>query len=51
MTSKGNCHIKLKENVTCKWVKDGAIIVDHISGKCNPSDILTKEMHDSANFQ
>ncbi len=50
MTSKSNCHIELKENVMCEWVKDGAITVDHISGKCNPSDIFTKEMRDGANF-
>ena len=51
MTSKGNRHIKLKENVTCKWVKDGAITVDHISSKCNPSDIFTEKMNDGASFQ
>jgi hypothetical protein len=50
MTLKGKCHIKLKENVTCKWVEDSTITVDHISGKCNLSDIFTKEMHDGANF-
>jgi hypothetical protein len=50
MTSKGNCHIELKENVKHKWIKDGAIIVNHISGKCNPSDIF-KEMRDGVNFR
>jgi hypothetical protein len=51
MTSKGNRHMKLKENVMCKWVEDGAITINNISGKCNPSDIFTKEMRDGANFQ
>jgi hypothetical protein len=44
-------HIELKENVMHKWVKDGTITIDHVSGKCNPSDIFTKEMCDGANFQ
>jgi hypothetical protein len=41
MTSKGNHHIKLKENVTRKWVQDGSITVTHVSGKYNPTDIFT----------
>jgi hypothetical protein len=51
MTSKGNCHIKLKENVMREWVENGAITVNHIRSKCNPSDIFTNEMRDGANFQ
>ncbi len=51
MTSKGNWHIELKENSVWEWVEDGTITVSHVSGKCNPSDIFTKEMRDGANFQ
>jgi hypothetical protein len=51
MTSKGNHHIELKKNAMRKWVKDGAITFNHVSGECNPSDIFTKEMRDGANFQ
>jgi hypothetical protein len=50
MTSKGNCHIELQENVTHEWVNEGAITVSHVSGKSNPADIFTKEMRDGANF-
>ncbi len=46
-----NRHIKHKENVTCEWVEDGTVAVSHVSGKCNPWDIFTKEMHNGANFR
>jgi hypothetical protein len=49
-TTKGNCHIKNCKNATCKWVKDGSISVTHVSGKCNPSNIFTKEMRNGAHF-
>ena len=51
LTTKGNHHIEHQENVTREWVEDGSISVSHVNGKCNPSDILTKEMRDSANFR
>ena len=51
LTTKGNRHIEHRKNVTQEWVKDGSISVSHVNGKCNPSDIFTKEMHDSANFR
>ncbi len=50
MTSKGNRHIELQENVTREWVDKGTITVSHVSGKSNPADIYTKEMRDGANF-
>jgi hypothetical protein len=50
MTSKGNCHIELKEIVTRKWVKDRSLTVSHINGKSNPADIFTKEMRNGTNF-
>jgi hypothetical protein len=50
MTSKGNRHIELQENVTCEWVDKGAITVSHVSGKSNLANILTKEMRDGANL-
>jgi hypothetical protein len=50
MMTKGNRHIENKENSIREWVADGTISVSHVSGKCNASDIFTKEMHDSANF-
>jgi hypothetical protein len=51
LTTKGNHHIEHRENVTREWVEDGSISVSHVNGKCNPSDIFTKEMRDSANFR
>ena len=51
LTTKGNRHIEHKENVTREWVADGSIAVSHVSTKCNPADIFTKEMRDGANFR
>jgi hypothetical protein len=50
MTTKGNSHIKNCKNSMRKWVADGTITVIHVDGKCNVSDIFTKEMQDGANF-
>ena len=50
-TAKGNRHIEHKETATREWVADGTIAVSHVSDKCNPSDIFTKEMRDGANFR
>ncbi len=33
-----------------EWVEDGFISASHVSGKCNPTDISTKEMRNAANF-
>ena len=51
LTTKGNRHIEHRENATREWVEDGTITVTHVSGKCNPSDIFTKEMRDGSNFR
>jgi hypothetical protein len=51
LTTKGNQHIEHSKNVTKEWVADGSITVSHISGKCNPANIFTKEMRDAANFR
>jgi hypothetical protein len=50
MTTKGNQHIEHQENAVKEWVEANSISVSHISGKCNPSDIFTKEMRDGSNF-
>jgi hypothetical protein len=50
MTSNGYRYIDLKENLVREWVEDGTITVTHVAGKCNPSNIFTKEMRDGANF-
>jgi len=51
LTTKGNRHIEHRENATREWVADGTITIAHVSGKCNPSDLFTKEMRDGANFR
>jgi hypothetical protein len=51
LTTKGNRHIEHRENATREWVTDGSLAVSHVSGKCNPSDILIKEMRNGANFR
>jgi hypothetical protein len=51
MTTKGNRHIENRENSARKWVADGTIIVNHVAGKCNISDMFTKEMQDGADFR
>jgi hypothetical protein len=50
LTTKGNRHIEHCKNVTRKWVAAGSITVTHVSRKCNPSDIFTKEMRNGAHF-
>ncbi len=42
--------MEIRENLTCKWVADGTIALSHVNGKCNVSDIFTKEMRDGTNF-
>jgi hypothetical protein len=50
MTFKAARHIELRKNSVCKWVKTRLYPVKHISGKTNPADIFTTEMHDSVHF-
>ncbi len=51
MTTKGNQHIENRKNATSERVADGTISVVQVSSKSNVSDIFTKEMWHSANFQ
>jgi hypothetical protein len=51
MTTKGNQHVKNCGNSTRKWVADGTITVTQVAGKCNVSNIFTKEMQDGASFR
>jgi hypothetical protein len=50
MTLKAAQHIELCKNSVCKWVQDKTLQVEHVSGKINPADIFTKEMHDGVHF-
>jgi len=51
MTSKAARHIEIRENSVREWVQDKSLAVRHVSGKINPADIFTKEMHDGAHLQ
>ena len=51
MTSNAACHIELRENSVHEWIQSKLLMVKHVSGKLNPSDIFTKEMRDGMHFQ
>jgi len=51
MTSKAIRHMELQENSVREWVGDKLLAVKHVAGKCNHSDIFTKEMKDGAHFR
>jgi hypothetical protein len=51
MTSKAARHIELRENSVREWIQSKLLTVKHVSGKLNPSDIFTKEMHDGMHFR
>jgi hypothetical protein len=51
MTSKAACHIELRENSVQEWIQSKLLLVKHVSGKLNLSDIFTKEMRDGTHFR
>ena len=50
-TTKGLRHMEQRENYVRELVQDGTLRVAHVAGKCNPSDIFTKEMKDGPHFR
>jgi hypothetical protein len=50
MTTKGLRHIQMRENAVCESYQNGFLIVKHISGKINLSDMFTKEDKDTGHF-
>jgi hypothetical protein len=50
MTTKGLRHIQMRENAVRESFQNGFIIVKHISGKINLSDMFTKEDKDTSHF-
>jgi dUTPase len=50
MTTKGLRHIQMRENAVRESFQNGFIIVKHISGKINLSDMFTKEDKDASHF-
>jgi hypothetical protein len=51
MTTKQTRHMEQRENSVREWVQERTIAVRHVSGKCNPADLFTKEMKDGAHFR
>ena len=51
VTMKNVRHMELRENSVREMVQDKSVNVLHVAGKCNPSDIFTKEMKDGAHFR
>jgi deoxyuridine 5'-triphosphate nucleotidohydrolase len=49
-TTKGLRHIQIRENSVRESYQNGFIIVEHISGKKNLSDMFTKEDKDTTHF-
>jgi hypothetical protein len=50
MTTKQIRHMEMRKNAVREWVQDAFLKVLHVSGRINPADIFTKEMHDGAHF-
>ena len=50
MTTKGLCHLQMKENVVYKSQQTSFTKVQHIAGRVNTSDILIKEDCNSNHF-
>jgi hypothetical protein len=51
LTSKGIKHLNLRENKVREAQADGQVLVTHIPGQLNSSDLLTKELKDAALYR
>jgi hypothetical protein len=49
-TTKGLCHIQMRENRVRENIASQFVDVRHIDGKINLADIFTKEMKDTSHF-
>ncbi len=49
-TTKGLCHILMRENHVRENVENQFITIAHVGGKVNMADIFTKEMKDTGHF-
>jgi hypothetical protein len=50
MTTKGLCHIQMRDNAIHEGVQDDFITVLHIEGKLSLADMSTKEDKDTNHF-
>ena len=51
LTTKGVRHIELQENQVREWIHCKTLQVLCVAGRCNPSNIFTKEMEDGSHFR
>ena len=49
-TTKSIRHIQIRENTVQESVQDGTVIVLHVAGELNPTDIFTKEDEETTHF-
>ena len=49
-TTKGLCHIQMKENRVHENVQNSFVSICHVDGKTNIADLFTKEMRDTGHF-
>ena len=49
-TTKGLCHVQMKENRVWESILSKFVSIKHIDGKINLADIFTKEMRDTSHF-
>jgi hypothetical protein len=49
-TTKGLCHIQMRENLVRENVENSFVSIQHIGGKQNLADLFTKEMKDFMHF-
>ena len=50
MSTKGLCHIQIRENATRELKQIGFCDIKHVAGKLNLSDLFTKEDKDPLHF-
>jgi len=50
LTTKGLCHIQMKENHVRENIANNFVTIHHVDGKLNLADLFTKEMIDTSHF-
>jgi hypothetical protein len=49
-STKGMCHLNIRENAVREAQLMQEVFISHISGTCNPADIFTKEFKSDCTF-
>jgi hypothetical protein len=50
-STKGMCHLNIRENAVWETQQLQEVSISHISGTCNPADIFTKEFKSDCTFR